>query len=228
MPTPSASAYIAVAKARAPSGASSTAAIPATTRHAFTNARVKSWPPVNTSNDGANPEMAFATHAPASENRISLRRPRRSASAITTSDTNTPIRATASARPSASSFWWKVSVTASPFCVRSPPQKLATSATNASAARRAACSVVNGTGGTIGQRRGGGGGSCPSTRARDAGGQMLERAPGREPGLKAHEPAEERHRVVPLGLEAEHGRPVLVRCRGRRARRASCRRTGRR
>ena len=156
---------MAVAKARAPSGASSTAAMPATTRHAFTNARVKSCAPVKTSNDGARPVTKFAAHAPASANRMSLRRPSRSASAITTSDTSTPIRAMARARPSVVSDWWKVSVTASPFWVRSPPQKLATMATKASAARRAACSVVNGTGGTTGQRRGFGGGSRPSTRA---------------------------------------------------------------
>ena len=75
MPTPSASANIAVAKARAPSGASSTAAIPATTRHAFTNARVKSCAPVKTSNDGASPAIKFAMHAPASEKQDELAAP---------------------------------------------------------------------------------------------------------------------------------------------------------
>ena len=178
MPTPSASANMAVAKARAPSGASSTAAMPATTRHAFTNARVKSCAPVKTSNDGAKPATKLAAHAPASAKRISLRRPSRSASAITTSDTSTPIRAMASARPRVVSDWWKVSVTASPFWVRSPPQKLATMATKASAARRAACSVVNGTGGTTGQRRGCRRRIAPFDTGGDAGGEVLERARG--------------------------------------------------
>ena len=90
-----------VAKARAPSGASSTAAIPATISAVLTRARLKSCAPVNTSKVGASAVSAFAAHAPTSAIRISRRRPHRSASAIATNETSTPARATASATPSA-------------------------------------------------------------------------------------------------------------------------------
>ncbi len=71
----------------------------------------------------------------------------------------------ASAAPRAWSDSWKAVVTASPFWVRSEPQKLAISAAVDKAARRAASVLVNGTGGTIGHRRGGDGGGAPATRA---------------------------------------------------------------
>ena len=61
-------------------------------------------------------------------------------------------------RPSAWSERPNALVTASPFWESSAPQKLASRATAASAPRRAACSGVNGTGGTTGRGFSGGGG----------------------------------------------------------------------
>ncbi len=131
----------------------------------FTSARLKSCAPVNTSNVGETAVTAFAAHAPTRATRISRRRPQRSASAIATSDTRTPARAMAKATPSAWSERPKALVTASPFCERRAPQKLARRATAASAPRRAACSGVNGTGGTTGSGFTGGGCGSPRTAA---------------------------------------------------------------
>ena len=93
------------------------------------------------------------------------RRPQRSASAMATNDTSTPARAIASATPRAWSVWLKALVTASPFWDRRAPEKLATRATAASAARRPACSGVNATGGTTGRSFNGAGASAPVAAA---------------------------------------------------------------
>ena len=120
--------------ARAPSGASSTAASAATTSAAFTSARATSWAPVKTSNDGAAAVTALATQMPPRHSSIIRRRPQRSARAAATSETSTPTRMSASAKPSA---WFDLSnesITASPLWVSSDPPKFASSPTAASAA----------------------------------------------------------------------------------------------
>ena len=139
--------------------------MPATISTVLTSARLSSWVPVNTSNVGASAVSAFAAQAPTSARRIRRRRPQRSASAMATSDTSTPARATASATPRAWSDWSKALVTASPFCESSEPQKFASRATAARAPSRPACSGVNGTGGTTGSGLTGGGGGAPASAA---------------------------------------------------------------
>ena len=135
----------------------------------------------------------LAAHAPTSPIRIRRRRPHRSASAMATSDTSTPARATASATPSAWSDRPKALVTASPFWESRAPEKLATRATAASAASRPACSGVKGTGGTTGSGLSGGRRLGAGRGRGQPGGGVGERAASPEPRLDAQEPGEERH-----------------------------------
>ena len=81
-PKPPASASIDAEYARAPSGASSITAMPATISVVLTNARWSICAPVKTSSVGATAETAHANAEPTTPRRIAARRPRRSASAV--------------------------------------------------------------------------------------------------------------------------------------------------
>ena len=109
-PKPPARPSIAVEKARAPSGASSTAAIAATVNVEFTNARVRICSAGQRREARARTRTRdCVTHTPMTQMRIMRRRPTRSDSAVATSDTSTPARETASAPPRRASDAWKVS-----------------------------------------------------------------------------------------------------------------------
>ena len=84
MPTPSApqSPSRLMPKARAPAGISSTATTVRITAHAVTSARTTSWLRPTATRSGESPPRADATHATEVPTRSTLRRPRRSASAV--------------------------------------------------------------------------------------------------------------------------------------------------
>ena len=99
-PAPPARPSIATANARAPSGASSTTAMPPTTSAAFTLARTTSCAAVKTSMLGATAETRLPRHTPPTHQSRTIRRPRRSARAVATSAKRTPARVIASEIPS--------------------------------------------------------------------------------------------------------------------------------
>ena len=181
-----------MANARAPSGASSTAAMPATMRTVLTNARFSSCAPVNTSNVGESAVRRLAPHAPTSPTRSGGRDPtgRR---ARWRPATPAPRPGRLRGRPPTPGPTGRRRWSPRRRSGRAAhPQKSATRATAASASRRPACSGVNGTGGTTssglsgegasarsgtrsaGRRRGGAPGAprarsgCAGTRSRTA------------------------------------------------------------
>ena len=143
---------------------------------------------------------------------------------MTTSDTSTPMRAIASAKPSASSDLVERVGDRVTVLGEQRPAEVGDERDERQRRRvRAACSVVNGTGGTIGQRRGGGdGGAVAVDPGAHAGGEVGERRRAASIAWKPDEPAEERDVVVAVCLESQRGRDP-VGPRGRCARRGSCR-----
>ncbi len=108
---------------------------------------------------------------------------------MATSDTSTPARATASATPSAWSERSNALVTASPFCESKRAAEVGEQGDGRQCASRAACSGVNGTGGTTGRGDSGAGAGRVGGGRLEPGGGVGERAAGAQPGLEAEEPA---------------------------------------
>ena len=108
-PNPAASASIEAEYARAPSGASSITAMPATIRVVFTKARCSTCAAVKMTSVGATADNAHANAVPTTPMRMARRRPRRSASAVAKSARIAPRRVIASALESVASDAWNES-----------------------------------------------------------------------------------------------------------------------
>ena len=152
-PAPDASAYMPVANARA--HLRGPPRPPRCRRRRGRRSRTRgtsSCAPVKTSNVGESADRRLAAHAPTSPTRIRRRRPQRSASAVATSETSTPARVTARATPRA----WSDSVEGAGHRVgvlgEQRTREAGDQGRRGGAARRLACSGVNGTGGSDEQR----------------------------------------------------------------------------
>ena len=156
---------------------------------------------MKTSNDGANPAMAFATHAPASEKRISLRRPQ----PVGERDHHERHQHSNSGDGEGQPERLVGLVERVGDCVTVLGEQSATEVGDEGDERQRR--QARGLLGRERNRRH----DRPSARgrrgiaARDAGahagGEMFELGTGAEAGLEPDEPTEEGHRVVPVRLE---------------------------
>ena len=121
-----------------PSGASSIAAIPATTAVVMMKERWNTWANVKMTRVGATAETAHAVAEPTTPMRMARRRPRRSASAVEKSATSAPTRVMAKAVVSTSSD----APNESPIGSLSWPNSAAQNAATATAAAAVASSVA--------------------------------------------------------------------------------------
>ena len=191
-PKPPASASIDAEYARAPSGASSITAIPATVTVVLTQARCSICATVKISIVGAIAEIPHATAEPTTPRRIARRRPRRSASAVAKIATIAPARVSASATLSLASETPNVSAMGSASW---PNNALAndTTATAADAdASNNVCSWVKGTVGSPIDARRRFGLRAALEVVPQFGERVLGGAVAGDPGHGLEEPTEER------------------------------------